>query len=35
VKRPSEAEQMIVILVASFVGLWFAYALWFGLGFDF
>ncbi len=34
-KRPSETEKVIMILVAFVVGLWFAYSLWFALTFDF
>jgi len=35
VKRPSETEKVIMILVGFFVGLWFVYTLWFALTFDF
>jgi hypothetical protein len=31
----SETEKVIMILVGFFVGLWFVYALWFALAFNF
>ncbi len=34
-KRPSETEKVIMILVGFVVGLWCLYILWFTLAFDF
>ncbi|MEA2900778.1 MAG: hypothetical protein QOH36_665 [Actinomycetota bacterium] len=34
-KRRSDTEKVIMILVGFFVSLWFVYALWFALSFDF